>query len=73
MSQLPNREPLEKPPNRRLVPAVLADRAAAVAIEYALLGSVMALVAIASVTLFGDAATGLLAWVSGQLVSAMPP
>ena len=73
MSQLPNPEPLEKPPNRRPAPTFLADRAAAVAIEYALVGSVMALVAIASVTLFGDAASGVWAWVSGQLVAAMPP
>lgn len=71
MSQLPGVEPLEKPPNPRLDQGVIADRRAAVAVEYAILGALMTLIAIGGFTLFGDAAEGLWRWLSGELVDAM--
>ncbi len=73
MSQLPGVEPLDKPPNTRLAQDVIADRQAAVAVEYAILGGLMALIAIASFSFFGDSASGLWSWLSGELGEAMTP
>ena len=73
MSQLPGVEPLEKPPNRRSTQGLVTDRGAAVAVEYAILGGMMALIAMASFGFFGDSATGLWIWVSGTLTEAMSP
>ena len=71
MSQLPGVDPLEKPPNTGFAQGVIANRQATVAVEYAILGGLMALIAIASFTLFGDSASGLWSWISGEVGEAM--
>jgi Flp pilus assembly pilin Flp len=73
MSQLPGVEPLEKPPNMGLTRGAIADRRATVAVEYAILGGLMALIAISSFTFFGDSASGLWSWLGGELGDAMGP
>lgn len=52
-------------------PAVLADRRGAVAMEYALLGSMVAVIAIGALLLFGEPATGLWGTVGAEVGAAM--
>lgn len=59
--------------NSGKVPSIVTDRQAAVAIEYALIGSLVAVIAIGGLTLFGDSASGLWTWLTGELTPAMTP
>jgi Flp pilus assembly pilin Flp len=64
------------PPKRRQAVRILAarlisDDGATVAVEYAVLGGLMALIAIGSFTVFGEAVSGLWIWLSGDLGEAM--
>ena len=52
-------------------PAVHGDRRGAVAIEYALLGSMVAIIAIGSLVLLSDSATGLWGTVGGEVGAAI--
>ncbi len=70
MSALP---PKRRPAARILAARLMSDEGAAVAVEYAILGGLMALIAIGSFSAFGDSATGLWAWISGDLSAAMTP
>jgi Flp pilus assembly pilin Flp len=52
-------------------PAMRADRRGAVAIEYALLGSMVAIIAIGSLVLLSDSATGLWGTVGDEVGAAI--
>lgn len=55
----------------RAGPAMRADRHGAVAIEYALLGSMVAIIAIGSLVLLSDSATGLWGTVGAEVGAAI--
>jgi Flp pilus assembly pilin Flp len=63
--------PSEEPPRRQLARRLVADRRGAIAIEYAILGALVAVLAIAGLGLFGDSASGLWGWLSGEINGAM--
>lgn len=71
MQMPPSAKLPESPPKTRLRRRLMADSRGAVAIEYALIAGMTAIIAITGLTLFGDSATGLWAWVSGELTDAM--
>jgi Flp pilus assembly pilin Flp len=71
MQMPPRASLLQQPPKTRLTQCMLADSRGTVAIEYALIGGMTAVIAIAGMTMFGDSATGLWAWVGGELSGAM--
>jgi len=71
MQMPPSASRSEPSPKTRLVGRLLSDERGAVVIEYALIASMTAVIAIAGLILFGDSATGLWAWVSGELTDAM--
>jgi Flp pilus assembly pilin Flp len=67
MLKLRNADTAKVPPG----PAVHADRRGAVAIEYALLGSMVAIVAIGGLMLLGDSTTGLWGTVGDEVGGAI--
>ena len=71
MQMPPSASLLQQPPRTRLLQCLLADCRGTVAVEYALIAGMTAIIAIAGMTMFGDSATGLWAWVSGELTDAM--
>jgi Flp pilus assembly pilin Flp len=71
MQMPPSASLLQQPPKTRLLLCWLADSRGTVAIEYALIAGMTAIIAIAGMTMFGDSATGLWAWVSGEFSDAM--
>ena len=71
MQMPPGADRSQPPPETRRPQRLIADRRGAVAIEYALIGGMTAVIAITGLTMFGDSATGLWVWVSGELTDAM--
>lgn len=71
MQMPPRASRLQQPPKTRLLQSLLADSRGTVAIEYALIGGMTAIIAIAGMTMFGDSAAGLWAWVGGEITDAM--
>ncbi len=70
--QMPQRSSQPAPPPKtRLRQRLAADSRGAVAIEYALIAGMTAVIAITGLSLFGDSASGLWAWISGELTDAM--
>jgi Flp pilus assembly pilin Flp len=56
---------------RLLGRCLITDRCGAVAIEYAIMGALVAVLAIAGLGLYGDSASGLWGWLSGEINGAM--
>lgn len=67
MIQLQDKPAAQAPPH----PALWADRLGATAIEYALLGAMVAILAIGGLVLVGDSATGLWFTVGDEVGTAI--
>jgi Flp pilus assembly pilin Flp len=66
----PIARPSDVPPKRRQR-RFLADSRGQVAIEYTMIAAMTAVIAIGALTLFGDRANGVWAWISGEVTEAM--